>query len=433
MNVDFFSCAVRELKRSKRRTVSVFLGYMLFVSMLLLISNIVVYSKVKQDSIIGSSGTHFVTWLPACGDVTQLTQEELDKLSKGIIPEKCSQNCANCTGCNKKPKDILNESFVINTNATRLLTFALAQAVNDVPEVKSASPCLMFRFRDPNTNLLFTVAGIDPDNLAVQTNSLNPDEIIKGRNIAKDDVGKVVVDDGFAINNGLEIGDKFVISNETFEIIGIASTGSDPIKADFYLLFKECERCVNKRIHNPLEQEANVIVVETMNGTVHKKAMDEVKKLMKNDSMLTFGCYVPAAKALGLIDKLIGAFIAIFMLSAVLMAVKVQFSAVAERQKDIAVLKAIGWTDSVVLKQLVSETLIVSIFGCFAGFLLSIVMQYAIPWEQLLEIKMEPTGTINLLLTGSVFAFAVISGLVAGIAPVLAILRKRPMELLRRL
>ena len=432
MNLDFLSCAVRELKRSKRRTLSVFIGYVVFVSMLLLISNIVIYSKIKQDSVIGSTGTHFVTWLPACGDISQLTQEELDKLSKGIIPEKCSQNCANCTGCNKKPRDILNESFVINTNATRLLTFSLAQAVNDVPEVRSASPCLMFRFRDPKTNLLFTVAGIDPDNLAVQTNSLDPDEIIKGRNIKKDDVGKVVVDDGFAVNNSLDVGDKFIISDEVFEIIGIASTGADPIKADFYMPFKECGRCVNKRIHNPLELEANIIVVETMNGTVHNKAMEEVKKLMKNDSLLSFGCYVPAAKALGLIEKLIGTFLAIFMLSAVLMAVKVQFSAVAERQKDIAILKAIGWTDFIVLKQMISETLIVSILGCFVGFLVSAIMQFTIPWEKLLEIKMEPTGVINLWLMGSVFAFAVVSGLAAGILPVLAILRKRPMELLRR-
>ena len=432
MKLDFFSCAIKELKRNKRRTLSVFFGYAIFISMLILITNIVVYSKIRQDSIIGSTGTHFVTWLPACGDITQLTQEELDKLSKGIIPEKCSKNCSNCTGCNKKPRDILNESFVINTNATRLLTFSLAKAVNDIPEVKAACPCLMFRFRDEKTNLLFSVAGIDPDNIAIQTNSLDPNEIIKGRSLTKDDTGKVVVDDGFAVNNGLDVGDKFTISDETFEIIGIASTGADPIKADFYMLFKECERCVNKRIHHPLEDEGNVIVVETMNGTVHNEAMEKVKELMKNDSLLTSGCYFPAAKALGLNEKLIGVFIAIIMLSAVLMSVKVQFTAVSLRQKDLAILKAIGWTDFVVMLQIVSETLILSLIGCFVGFVASAIMQYSIPWETLLEIKMDPAGYLNFMIMGAVFLFAIVSGLAAGIVPVLFILRKRPMELLRR-
>ena len=143
MNLDFLLCAIRELKRNKRRTLALFAGYAIAVSLLLVITAVTVFSKVHQTAVIGTTGTHFVTWLPSCGDLSSLTEEELAKLALGIIPEKCKQNCENCTGCNKKPKDILNEGFVINTNTTRLLTIDLANEINKLPGVRNASPFLM--------------------------------------------------------------------------------------------------------------------------------------------------------------------------------------------------------------------------------------------------------------------------------------------------
>lgn len=432
MNFDFLLCATRELKRNKRRTMAVFTGYAIAVSLLLVITAVTIFSKVHQTAIIGTTGTHFVTWLPSCGDLSSLTEEELSKLAKGIIPDKCKQNCANCTGCNKKPKDILNEGFVINTNATRLLTLDLANEIDKLPNVKNASPFLMFRFRDPTDSRLFTVGGLFLGHLAVETNSCGTNEIIEGQYLSENSLKKVIVDDGYALNNGLKVGSKVVIAEEEFEIIGVAATGADPIKADFYMLFGEAERVINRRIHNPLEKEANIVLVESVDGTVHEKAMEDVKKLMKNDSILTSGCYYPASKAIGLNEKLLWVFIAVILISSILLTVKLQLAFVVERQRDIAILKAIGWSNNSVIKQIVSESLIVSVTGCVSGVLISVLLLWAVPIEQALGVEIDIGSPINALSMAAVIIFSVFSGVLSGLIPVFFVLKKHPLEVLRR-
>ena len=432
MNLDFLLCAIRELIRNKHRTLALFTGYAIAVSLLLVITAVTVFSKVHQTAVIGTTGTHFVTWLPSCGDLSSLTEEELAKLALGIIPEKCKQNCENCTGCNKKPRDILNEGFVINTNTTRLLTIDLANEINKLPGVRNASPFLMFRFRDPTDNKLFTVGGLFLGHLAVETNSCGTNEIIEGQYLSENSFNKVLVDDGYALNNGLKVGSKVIIAEEEFEVIGIAATGADPVKAEFYMLFSEAERVINRRIHNPLENEANIILVESVNGTVHGQVMEDVMKLMKNDSILTSGCYYPASKAIGLNEKLLWVFIAVILVSSILMTVKLQLSFIAERQRDVAILKAIGWSNSSVIKQMLSESFIISAIGCGAGVLISGLLLCVVPIEHILGIEMNIGSPFNALSMVAVVMFSIFSGVFSGLIPVLFVLKKHPLEVLRR-
>ncbi len=437
LKYDFFICALREILRNRFRSFLIFASYFFTVFALLFIGVFVVYTNVQQKAIIGTTGTHFVTWLPSCGDIASLTEEELAKLAKGIIPEKCKENCNNCTGCDKKPKDILNESFVINTNTTRLSTFDLVEEIGALPEVKNASPFLLFRFRDPKTNKLFTVGGMFHKDLAVQTNSCSKDEVIAGVYLDDDSQGKVLVDDGYAVNEGLNLGDKVVISEEEFEIIGIVASGADPAKAEFYMLFEEAERVISRRLHNPLERETNLILVETHNGLVHTAAMEKTMKLMQNDSLLTSGCNYPAAKAMGLSDNLLKMFLYVVLTTCVVFVIKIQYSSVLERRRDIAVLKAIGWKNKNVVLQIMSEIYILAAVAILSSLLLMIVILLLVPLQTFFGTGYEVTGTIDILGIGSLFVFIMLFGILsaglAGFIPLFMVLRQRPTDILRAL
>jgi putative ABC transport system permease protein len=437
LRYDFFLCALREILRNKLRSLLVFASYFFTVFILLFMGVFVVFTNVQQKAIIGTTGTHFVTWLPSCGDLASLTEEELAKLAKGIIPEKCLENCNNCTGCNKKPRDILNEGFVINTNTTRLSSFDLVKEIGDLPEVRNASPFLLFRFRDPNTSKLFTVGGMFYKDLAAQTNSCSEDELIAGIYLNEGAQGKVLVDDGYAVNYGLNLGHKVIISEEEFEIIGIVASGADPAKADFYMLFEEAERVISRRLHNPLEKEANIILVESHNGAVHTAAMEKTMALMQNDSLMTSGCYYPAAKAMGLSDELLKVFLYVLLFATVVFVVKIQYSSVLERRRDIAILKALGWKNKSLALQIMWEAYILAIFGILFSLILMVIILWLVPVNSLWGAGLEATGAVDLhALVGLFIGVMVFGALSAGLAsfvPLFIILRQRPTEILRTL
>ena len=432
MNVDVITCVLRELRQNWRRTFAVVSGYAITVAFIIVLAAVLLYSRVVQDIVIGGTGTYFVTWLPACGDISSLTEEELANLAKGIIPAKCQEQCENCTGCNKKPYDILNEGFVVNTNTTRLLTIELAEKVAALDSLKNVSPCLMFRFRNPTNNLIFSVAGVNPQDYAVVRNCVAAGDLVEGSYLDAAQPGKILVESGFAINNGLKPGMKFSIAEEEFEISGLVRTGVRPLNPDIMMLFADAERAINKRIHNPLEKEANIILAVSHDATHHIKAMEDVKKLLKTDSLLTTGCYWPASEALGLSGRMVWGFMLIVMLGSVMFAAKIQWSAVVERYRNLAILRAIGWSSRVIAWQLLCESLFQSVVGSLVGVLIGAGLIITLPVNSLLGVDAAMTGVLNPVLAVVIIVFAVLAGLLASLFPVLRMHARSPLDDLRR-
>jgi len=429
---DIIALAGRELKQHKRRTLAVISGYALTVAFLIVLAAVLLYSRVVQNITIGEAGTYFVTWLPACGDISSLSEEDLAKLARGIVPAVCKSKCENCTGCNKKPVDILNEGFVINTNGTRLLTLDLVAKIRALPLIRDASACLMFRFRNPQTNTIFAVGGIDVQSSAVSTNCCAASDLIEGNFLNGSLTGQVLVDIGFAGNHGLKCGSTLVIASETFMVAGIINSGARPVKPDVIMLFADAERVINRRIHNPLENEANLILIESRDATVHGRALEDVKALMKGDSLLTTGCYFPAAKAIGLNTRLIWAFMVLVAVAAMLFSARIQWASVIERRRSFAILKAIGWNNRVIILQQLAETLAQSVAGSLAGLIAGLAVLLLVPVNNLLGIDATMTGVLNPGLFAAVVAFAVTAGVLAGLLPVILVIRQRPAEALRR-
>lgn len=430
---DILICSVRELRRNKLRSCAVLVGYIIAVTIMLVTADLLLFAKVAENETMSTTGTHFATYLPNCGDITTLSEQEIEELAKGIIPQKCKELCKNCTGCNKKPIDILNEGFIVNTNTTRLLSLDLVEKVNHLKTVKDASGYLMFRFRNPDFGRLFTVGGFQLGSIAVETNCCSPADLVDGAFLSPAMVNKVLVEQGYAINMGLLTGSKVSIAQEQFEVVGIVNSGVKPGKADIYMLFAEAERVINRRIKNPLFHEANLILIEAADPAQHNQAISEVKALMQHDSIISYGCYKLAAGILGFNERSIWVFMALIGLGAILFAVKVQWSSVIERNKNIAILKAIGWTDRVIILQILAESLLQALVGCFIGVLLSRIIVMTAPVASLLGIDAEPAWFSSPLMILIIVAFAIAGGTFAGIIPVLVSFKSRPSDILRRI
>ncbi len=456
MNNDFIICAIRELKRVRLRSIAVILGYAVTVILMLVTAAVLLFAKTAENKIMAVTGTHFVCYMPNCGDITSLTEVEIEQLAKGVIPKKCQELCKNCTGCNKKPFDILNEGFVINTNTTRLLSLDLVAKIKALASVKDASGYLMFRFRDPDSGRLFSIGGFDPSSTAVETTCFSMTDLVSGTAIgsaAKAEVenpdytnpeltkfpsindaasGSVMVDVAFAAAWQLQAGSTITIAGEQFRVSGIINTGVRPGKADVYMLFADAERVINRRIQNPLFQETNIILVEAIDSQRHEQAIKDVKTLVQSDAIVTYNCYKPAAAAIGLNEKSVWVFMLLVGCGTIVFAARTQLASILERRRQFAVLKAIGWKNQTIIGQVLAESMIQSISGCLLGVVFSMILLLMVPVGRLLGIDAEPDGLINPVMMGIIMLFAVGAGTLAGILPVIVVLRQRPAEALRR-
>jgi putative ABC transport system permease protein len=102
--------------------------------------------------------------------------------------------------------------------------------------------------------------------------------------------------------------------------------------------------------------------------------------------------------------------------------------AVRERIRDLAVLKAVGFSDGFVLVLILAETMLVAAVGGSAGLALA----------KLFTLRGDPTGgllpffylPLNIIALG--FALAMVMGLMAGLLPALSAMRLRVIDALRK-
>lgn len=102
--------------------------------------------------------------------------------------------------------------------------------------------------------------------------------------------------------------------------------------------------------------------------------------------------------------------------------------AVRERIRDLAVLKAVGFSDGFVLVLILAETMLVAAVGGGAGLALA----------KLFTLRGDPTGgllpffylPLNVIALG--FALAIVMGLMAGLLPALSAMRLRVIDALRK-
>jgi putative ABC transport system permease protein len=102
--------------------------------------------------------------------------------------------------------------------------------------------------------------------------------------------------------------------------------------------------------------------------------------------------------------------------------------AVRERLRELAVLKAVGFSDGFVLVLILAETIVVATVGGGTGLALA----------KLFTLRGDPTGgllpffylPLNVIALG--LALAMVVGLLAGILPALSAMRLRVVDALRK-
>lgn len=400
---DILVCALRELTRQQGRAVANIIGYMLAVGIMVVIVNLLLFSKKAESQILSNVGIHYMAFIP-------------DVCDESLIPTE------------------KNEGFLANTILTKILPISLVDDLKKHSDlIQDASPYILFRFKDPTDKHLFTVGGFDPANKqAVNTTCCAKGDIIEGVFIQPGDSSVVLLEQGYAQNHNLSVGSAVKIADASFKVIGIVNPGVRPAKADIYMPFLDAERIITKHTRIPLHNQMNVILVQAASSQKQDDAIALTKKILQQGVVTSYACYQPASKVMGINKETIRILILGLALCVVLLSMKSQYTSVIERRYNIGILKSIGWTDGTIILQIVMECMIQAILGGIMGCIIGAIIILWVPLKDLFHLQTSVVPFISPLVLSQGMLLALIGGIIAGILPAYSAARQKPADMLRQ-
>lgn len=397
--------SIREIKRRKLRSIASITGYVLGVAFLIIVVTLAQSYNLVAAGSLNRIGTHFVVYIPA------------------------SKSC---------PCQFGEVGPFFRDTYTPTFNSSIVETVKALPGVADAAPCLMFRLDN------LTICGVDFNALATETNVVSSKMIVEGDYSRVNDSGAVLLDSVFADLLKIDVDDNIAVFNHNFTVVGTVNPSlySKPAgEADMYApltVVQEIARFYGNR-YNFGVRDINVVLVEIAPegdsdyiNAVEESVLGTVESYGgQAGAIVGYQCSVAARKVVPLTAESAWAISAVLLVSVILLALKSQFASVVERTKEIGVLKAIGWTDFDVTKQVFLESLLQCLIGGIVGVGLGYLVTFLIPLLGLVP-------TENIVLTVPPFLamlgliFAVIGGTLAGIIPAWRAAKLQPAEALRR-
>ncbi|PZF58887.1 ABC transporter permease [Curtobacterium sp. MCSS17_008] len=220
----------------------------------------------------------------------------------------------------------------------------------------------------------FTVTGIPVSGAAV--GPLTSTETTAGRTFAAKDAGKdvVVLDSAYAESEDKAVGDTLDIGGETFTVIGIvASTGSSSTTtSNTYVPLDTAQSLAD------LDGEVTSIFVAAGSSsdvsTVESSLEEHLPSAtVSTESDLASSVSGSLSTASTLVSDL-GTWLSIVVLAAAfLIAVLFTISGVTRRTREFGTLKAIGWSNGRITRQVAGESLVQGLLGGVIGAVVGLV------------------------------------------------------------
>jgi putative ABC transport system permease protein len=289
-----------------------------------------------------------------------------------------------------------------------------------------------------------TVTGVDetkPD-LAPVT----PSQITKGAYFTPHGPTQAILSSAFADTNGNRVGSSVTLGGHAFTVVGIASSPLGGTSADAYVKLAPLQRLAGDR--------GRVSTVQ-----VRAASPDDVAAVSREIAAMLAGSQVttaqdiadrfggPLADARSLASRLGTAVEVAGLAAAVLIACLLSLASVAGRVREIGTLKAVGWSQWQVVRQISGESLLQALLGGALGAAIGIgaaAVLDASGWTLRTSVSgghaaritsgstlVRITAHSDLTLVLAAVGLAVLGGLAAGTAGGLRAARVRPAAALR--
>ncbi|TAM82632.1 MAG: FtsX-like permease family protein [Acidobacteria bacterium] len=286
-----------------------------------------------------------------------------------------------------------------------------------------------FPLRPTNTDANVQVRGVSPNVLAVRPNV----KIIEGRMFRSGLAELVVGRNAVKSYAGMSVGNKVRFGGGEWVITGVFDAGGSAFDSEVW-----CDAHVLDGVY---KRPANVF----QSATVHLSSPDAFQKFKDSvskdprlnvDVSREIDYYAKQSQAFTRLITILGGLVAgVMAIGAVFGALNTMYSAVAERTREIAVMRALGFGAAAVVFSFLIEALLIAFvggaLGCIAVLPLDGFTTGAMNWQTFSHLAFAFKITPNLMAGGIIFALGM--GIVGGSLPAIHAARQPIVKALREL
>jgi len=216
-----------------------------------------------------------------------------------------------------------------------------------------------------------SITGLDLDLFSKMSGGFN---FLEGGPFRADD--DMLVDEYYAREKKLHVGDKVQFINHTWRVAGIFESG------------KLARICVRLSVLQELmgnQHRLSQIYVKTDSPEQIPAVLSELKSKMPGYQIYSMEEFTSllSINSVGLLRNFIGVVIGVAVIVGFIVVFMAMYTAVLERTREIGILKAVGASSYLILDLLFRETLLLSVLGTIAGILLTYgtqwLMKHAVP------------------------------------------------------
>jgi putative ABC transport system permease protein len=273
------------------------------------------------------------------------------------------------------------------------------------------------------------VRGVSPKALTVRPTV----KIVAGRAFQAGLSELLVGSNVAASYDGLELGKTVRFGGGTWTVVGVFDSGGSAYDSELW-----CDYSVLRQVY---QRPLNMFQSATVRLT-SPDALTSFKDALTSDPRVTvqidreIDYYAKQSRQLTTLITVLGSIIAIVMgIGAVFGALNTMYSAVSERTREIATLRALGFGSGSVVVSFVVESLCIAfvggLLGCVVVLPLNGLTTGTINWQTFSHLAFAFRVTPGLLAMG--LAFALLMGLIGGVPPAVRAARAQIASALREL
>ena len=321
-----------------------------------------------------------------------------------------------------------------------LVDLSVYSAIASIPGVSVASPVISFRAL-LNSTATVVVYGVDPSTYtAVSSIEVVEGSFLSDGGVAQAVVGKSLAEElGVSIGSGVEL--SYGNSTQVFTVVGVFQTG---------------ERFQEYAVYVPLQLaqsltgsagRASQILVKCSDPGLVQDVAQAIRSLLPELAVFTPSAVVQRVQeAVGTVTTFFASIGGVALVAGLFGVMNTMTMAVAERTREIGIMKAVGASEWFILRLFLLESAVIGAVGSVAGSVLGVALTYVVA-PLLLRTRavggvgfagglgrasaavIQPTLTLeNVALA---LALGVAVGVVAGVYPAYRAARMRPVEALR--
>jgi ABC-type antimicrobial peptide transport system permease subunit len=208
-----------------------------------------------------------------------------------------------------------------------------------------------------------SITGIDPSS---DLGPISSGQLQKGSLLSAGSAKEAVISSSYAKNKSLAVGKTLKIKDDSFKIVGIVSAPLAGQSSDVYVKLGQLQAATG------LTNKLNKIYVRADSQSAVDSVSTAIKKSIAGSTVTTnaglasqvSGSLVDANKLV----KKMGAFLVlILLLAAIIITTILTLNAVTKRTREFGTLKSIGWSNGLLIRQVMAESLSIGMIGAAAG------------------------------------------------------------------